>query len=287
MTGYGRSKLELKGKKYTIEIRTLNSKGFDVNLRLHHMFREREMDIRQLIASCVVRGKADININNDPGDESKNGELNPELIIFYMKQLKAISANLELSDERLFELSLQLPNIAAGTQDALDPKDWPLVKKAIDDVCADLKEFRIREGRSLKEDLEIRNSNILKILEKVTILDPDRVVRAKERLQNALSTYSDEEVADANRLEQELIYYVEKLDINEEVTRLRSHCSYFTECMDSNNEEKGKKLAFISQEMGREINTIGSKSYHAEMQKLVVDMKDELEKIKEQLNNVL
>lgn len=286
MTGYGRAGLEVNGKRFTVEVKTLNSKGLDVNLRLHTMFREKEMDIRQLVVGCIGRGKADVTINNAANEDNRNGELNPSVIRSYMEQLQGIAGDLGLGQEKLFELTLQLPNVSLTTPDVLKDDQWQLVKDAIEAACKELYHFREQEGKSMAADLHERNRIILEVLAGIEALNPERLGKARERLDQSLSGVGDD-LIDRNRLEQELIFYVEKMDINEEITRLRSHCNYFTEVMENDLEEKGKKLAFISQEMGREINTIGSKSYHAGMQKLVVEMKDELEKIKEQLNNVL
>ncbi|KRP04754.1 MAG: hypothetical protein ABR94_09380 [Sphingobacteriales bacterium BACL12 MAG-120802-bin5] len=287
MTGYGRSKFVLKGKQYTVEIKTLNSKGLDVNLRLHTMFREKEMDLRNLIAGQVVRGKVDCSINNEPGEELRNIELNPELVNAYMSQLKAMAAGLSISDERLFELTVQMPNLTSTAQEVFDPEYWPVVEAALKEALADLLKFRTQEGNNLETDIRLRNDNIRAALQEVEVMDPQRIERTKERLLSGLEQQLNSEQYDTNRFEQELIYYLEKMDITEEITRLRSHCDYLVECMEAAVTEKGKKLGFISQEIGREINTIGSKANLADMQRQVVIMKDELEKIKEQLNNVL
>ncbi len=287
MTGYGRSKFTLNGKQYTVEIKTLNSKGMDVNLRLHTMFREKEMDIRNLIAGKVVRGKVDCTINNEPGEELRNIELNPELVQAYMSQLKMMAAGLSISDERLFELTVQMPNLTTTAQEVFNPESWPVVEAAVNEALAELLKFRTQEGNNLLNDIRLRNDNIKATLKEVEVLDPQRIERTKERLLSGLEQQLSGEQYDTNRFEQELIYYLEKMDITEEITRLRSHCDYLVECMEASAIEKGKKLGFISQEMGREINTIGSKANLADMQRQVVIMKDELEKIKEQLNNVL
>lgn len=287
MTGYGRTKLPINGKTYTVEIKALNSKGLDINMRLNSFFRDREMDIRNIIGAEVVRGKIDFLINNDPGEEVRVTDLNPTLILDYHRQLKEMSKNFSISDEKLFELALNLPNLNTSTQEVIAAEDWPLVEKAVRKACEELAVFRRQEGDNMMEDLGKRTGLILEALNQIAVIDPDRINRSRDRIMTSLRSNMPEDQVDMNRFEQELIFYLEKMDITEEITRLRSHCAYFMECMVIGNHEKGKKLAFISQEMGREINTIGAKSYHAEMQKLVVEMKDELEKIKEQLNNVL
>lgn len=287
MTGYGRSRLPINGKTYTVEVRALNSKGLDINVRLSNMFREREMDIRNLVSGLVIRGKVDILINNDPGEEQRSADLDPALISAYVQRLREAAGTILVSDEKLFELAAQMPNVAGQTQETLLPEQWNTVAKALQDACAELTVFRKQEGSNLQKDLELRTRNIEDTLLAVEQLDPERRDRSKDKLMQQLNSQFSDEQIDKNRFEQELIYYLEKMDITEEIIRLRSHCTYFLENITQEAIEKGKKLAFISQEMGREINTIGAKSYHAGMQKLVVDMKDELEKIKEQLNNVL
>lgn len=287
MTGYGRTKLPINGKTYTVEIKALNSKGLDINMRLNPFFRDREMDIRNIIGAEVVRGKIDFLINNDPGEEVRATDLNPTLILDYHRQLKEMSKNFSISDEKLFELALNLPNLNTSTQEVIAAEDWPFVENAVRKACGELAAFRRQEGDNMMEDLGKRTGLILEALDQVAVIDPDRINRSRDRIMTSLRSNMPDDQVDMNRFEQELIFYLEKMDITEEITRLRSHCAYFMECMVIGNHEKGKKLAFISQEMGREINTIGAKSYHAEMQKLVVEMKDELEKIKEQLNNVL
>ncbi len=287
MTGYGRSRLPINGKTYTVEVRALNSKGLDINVRLSNMFREREMDIRNLVSGLVIRGKVDILINNDPGEEQRSADLDPALISAYVQRLREAAGTILVSDEKLFELAAQMPNVAGQTQETLLPEQWSTVSKALQDACEELTVFRKQEGSNLQKDLELRTRNIEDTLLAVEQLDPERRDRSKDKLMQQLNSQFSDEQIDKNRFEQELIYYLEKMDITEEIIRLRSHCTYFLENITQEAIEKGKKLAFISQEMGREINTIGAKSYHAGMQKLVVDMKDELEKIKEQLNNVL
>jgi uncharacterized protein (TIGR00255 family) len=287
MTGYGRTKLPLNGKTFTVEVKALNSKGLDMNMRLSPMFRDKEMDIRNLVASEVVRGKVDCMINNDPGDEVRNNDINPAVIKDYQNQLAELVNGMDISKERIFEWALQMPNVTSSTQEVLQPEQWTIVEAAVKEACKELALFRKQEGDNMLIDLQKRTAIILDVLEQIAVIDPERADRSRERLLAGLRTNLPEEQIDMNRFEQELIFYLEKMDITEEIIRLRSHCDYFSECMGSDQREKGKKLAFISQEMGREINTIGAKSYHAEMQKLVVVMKDELEKIKEQLNNVL
>lgn len=286
MTGYGRKTFELNGKNIVIEIKSLNSKAFDLNLRLHSLFREAEIDIRNILSKKIIRGKTDCTIGFEAGDE-KNGDLNPTLIKEYYKQLRNIADELELKDENVFDLVFRLPNVTVPVKETLTDEQWETLLSMLKETCHQLEQFRMDEGINLEADLYQRNENILEILQSIENLNPGRIQQEREKILADLQKYLPEEDIDKNRFEQELIYYLEKMDITEEITRLRSHCKYFDDTVSDENNDKGKKLGFISQEMGREINTIGSKSYHAEMQRCVVMMKDELEKIKEQLNNVL
>jgi len=286
MTGYGRKTFSLNGKNILVEVKSLNSKTFDLNLRLATLFKEYEMEIRNILSNKIARGKIDCTIGFEMNDE-KNGDLNPNAIKEYYKQIKAISSELNITDENLFKLVFRLPNVTQTSNEELTDEQHAELISNLNNVCDQLLLFRKDEGANMKKDLDERIRMILASLSEVEKLDPSRVEQQRTKLWNDLQTYVNDEQIDKNRFEQELIFYLEKMDITEEVIRLKSHCTYFTETIHDPSVEKGKKLGFICQEMNREINTIGSKAYHAEMQKKVVVMKDELEKIKEQLNNVL
>lgn len=286
MTGYGRQTFSLNGKNIVIEVKSLNSKAFDLNLRLHNLFREAEIEIRNILNKKIIRGKIDCTIGFENNDE-KNGELNPGAIKEYYRQLRDLADELGLQDADVFDLVFRLPNVTASSKEVLAEDQWELLLTMTSQACEQLEQFRFDEGFNLEKDILLRNNNIVDILDKIERLDPERIKQEREKLLGDLKKFIPDEVADMNRFEQELIYYLEKMDITEENIRLRSHCKYFEETVAEKITEKGKKLGFICQEIGREINTIGSKAYHAEMQRCVVDMKDELEKIKEQLNNVL
>lgn len=286
MTGYGRQTFSLNGKNIVIEVKSLNSKAFDLNLRLHNLFREAEIEIRNILNKKIIRGKIDCTIGFENNDE-KNGELNPGAIKEYYRQLRDLADELGLQDADVFDLVFRLPNVTASSKEVLAEDQWELLLTMTSQACEQLEQFRFDEGFNLEKDILLRNNNIVDILDKIERLDPERIKQEREKLLGDLKKFIPDEVADMNRFEQELIYYLEKMDITEENIRLRSHCKYFEETVAEKINEKGKKLGFICQEIGREINTIGSKAYHAEMQRCVVDMKDELEKIKEQLNNVL
>lgn len=286
MTGYGRKTFSINGKIVIAEIKTLNSKTFDLNLRLSPLFREQEMEIRDILNKKILRGKTDCTIGFELNDE-KNGELNLGVVKDYYRQLSDISNALGEKDAKIFELIFRLPNLTQQTLDKLGEADCRTLMESVEDVCGQIVRFRKDEGVNLENDLMLHIHMILSALGDVEEMDPARVERQRNKLYNDIHNLKTEEQPDMNRFEQELIYYLEKMDITEEVIRLKSHCSYFTETLNEPTFEKGKKLGFISQEMNREINTIGSKAYDADIQRKVVVMKDELEKIKEQLNNVL
>ena len=286
MTGYGRSTFTLGGKNIVLEMKTLNSKSFDLNLRIAPLFKEYEIEIRNLLNKSIMRGKTDCTLGYEMSDD-KGGEVNPVAVKEYYRQLKAIAGDLQVDDSKVFELVFRLPNVTTTSTESLTEDQWNEVQKQLEKACAQLNKFRSDEGANLEKDLVLRVQLMREALAEVEALDPSRMEQQRNKMFSDLQNYMSDENIDKNRFEQELIFYLEKMDITEEVTRLRSHCDYFIDTMNDNSNEKGKKLGFICQEMNREINTIGSKSYHAEMQRKVVVMKDELEKMKEQLNNVL
>ena len=279
MTGYGKSILQLPSKKITIELKSLNSKNLDLNTRIPSKYREKEIHIRRQLAKELVRGKIDISLFAEITAEELTTQINKEIVQQYLTQLK------EISDESdLLSVAMRLPDVLKIEREELDEYEWKDIEIAIGEGIMQLKKFRSDEGMVLKADFIFRIETIKKDLKTVMDLDDERLVAVRERLLKAISEL--EITADENRFEQEMIYYLEKLDITEEKVRLNNHLDYFLKELDS-DVSNGKKLGFISQEIGREINTIGSKANFAPMQKLVVQMKDELEKIKEQLLNVL
>jgi uncharacterized protein (TIGR00255 family) len=279
MTGYGKSILQLPSKKITIELKSLNSKSLDLNTRVPSKYREKEIQIRRLLAKELVRGKIDISLFSEVTSEELTSKINIEVVKQYLAQLK------EINDEsNLLSSVMRLPDVLKVEREELDEYEWKDIEIAIGEAIIQLKKFRLDEGKVLKDDFTVRIEIIKKNLENVMDLDEKRLVAVRERLLKAISELVI--TTDENRFEQEMIYYLEKLDITEEKVRLSNHLDYFLQELESNI-SNGKKLSFISQEIGREINTIGSKANFAPMQKLVVEMKDELEKIKEQLLNVL
>lgn len=281
MTGYGKTELQLPTKKLTIELKSLNSKNIDLNVRIPSIYKGKELLIRKKIASKLVRGKVDFSIYSENIGDNLSTELNQQSIKAYMSQLKEIS---DASEVELLQMAVRLPDTLQSNREELNEEEWQLIENAIDQALDKIVLYRTDEGKSLYIDFEKRIAKIQDLLSQVIELDPQRIDNVKEKLQKAIAEL--EVKVDENRFEQELIYYLEKLDITEEKVRLKNHLAYFLEELNS-GKSNGKKLGFITQELGREINTIGSKANFAPMQKLVVQMKDELEKIKEQNLNVL
>ena len=284
MTGFGKSRISLTEKNISIEIKSLNSKQQDFSVRMPGNYKSKEMEIRKMLQSSLLRGKVECNINVELTGESSNYSINTELIQYYFDQLKPLLSSSEITPEVLSTI-MRMPDIMNSDKDELDDEEWKALKNGIIEALNNIVDFRKEEGKSLENDLLERIISIEKGLEKVKEYDVFRLENMKARLNTAISEIQ-EELIDKNRFEQEIIYYLEKLDLNEEKVRLAQHCKYFRETM-SKEYEKGKKLGFIAQEMGREINTIGSKANDAKIQKIVVLMKDSLEKIKEQILNVL
>jgi uncharacterized protein (TIGR00255 family) len=287
MTGYGKAVTEWANKKISIEIRSLNSKQFDLNLRLPGLYKEKELDIRSLLMKEAERGRIDVSIFVEAGAEERNVRINQELAKNYFEDLSNISRQLDIKCEiDYLSLIMRMPDIMKAEKPELDESEWDVVEQGLNQALLDFNKFRLDEGLSLGTELRERIHQIQHLLEKVVAMDSERITNIKERIKKNLDEVVDSNKFDNNRFEQELIYYIEKLDITEEKLRLKTHCKYFLDTMHSTGAE-GRKLGFIAQEIGREINTIGSKANNAEIQKHVVEMKDELEKIKEQLLNVL
>ncbi len=282
MTGYGKSVLQLPTKKISIEIKSLNSKNLDLNARMPSLYREKELSIRKLIASKLVRGKVDFSLFMEITGEETSTQINQSVVKQYIKQLKSVISTGE--DTEYLKMAIRLPDAVTTERDDIDEDEWIQIAEAIDESLEKIHTYRIDEGKTLELDFTQRVENIATLLDKVIDMDPERIEGVRERLNRGIAEIKEK--VDENRFEQELVYYIEKFDITEEKVRLKNHLDYFLKAL-SSSDSNGKKLGFIAQEMGREINTIGSKSNFAPMQKLVVQMKDELEKIKEQLLNVL
>ncbi len=284
MTGYGKSVLHLPTKKVTIEIKSLNSKNLDLNTRIPSYYREKELAVRKKLASNLVRGKIDFSIYVEMTAEVTSTKVNKSVIENYVAQLRNAMPIDATEDVELLKMAIRMPDALKTEREELDENEWAQIAIHIDEALEEIIAYRTDEAKSLEEDFQLRIANIQSALEEVKKLDGDRIENVKERLQKALTDLKVE--IDENRFEQELIYYLEKLDINEEKVRLGNHLVYFLEQLDT-EDSNGKKLGFIVQEIGREVNTMGSKANFAVMQKIVIQMKDELEKIKEQILNVL
>jgi len=282
MTGFGKASLQLPSKKITVEIKSLNSKGLDLNTRMSSIYREMELGLRNQISQLLERGKIDFSLYIEVTGEETSSKINVPIVKGYMNQLKEVN---ESADEtELLKMAIRMPDALKTEREEIDEKEWQEIQKVINQALENIVQFRKDEGASLEKEFQLRISKIRSLMTEAVAYDAERVATVKTRLRTALDELKV--AVDENRFEQELIFYLEKYDITEEKVRLENHLNYFIETL-SGKEANGRKLGFITQEMGREINTMGSKSNHAEMQKLVVMMKDELEKIKEQVLNVL
>tara|TARA_R110002124_G_scaffold66515_10_gene181112 strand:+ start:12832 stop:13698 length:867 start_codon:yes stop_codon:yes gene_type:complete len=284
MTGYGKSVLQLPTKKVTIEIKTLNSKNLDLNVRVPSYYKEKELAVRKKLASGLVRGKIDFSIYVEMTADETTTTINKNVVSDYMQQLKNVLFTNDENDVELLKMAVKMPDALKTEREELDENEWELINDSIDEALKETIQYRIDEAASLEDDFKLRILNIKKYLDEVHALDDERIKNVREKLQKSIADLKVE--IDENRFEQELIYYLEKLDINEEKVRLGNHLEYFLQELDS-EDSNGKKLGFIIQEIGREINTTGSKANYASMQKSVIQMKNELEKIKEQILNVL
>lgn len=279
MTGYGKAEVQLENKKVTIEIRSLNSKNLDINARFPTLYKEKEMEVRKWLSGQLLRGKIDLVIFAETTGEETYTRINKGVVESYLEQLEGIRKEADI-----LSIAMRLPDVLKTEREELDEEEWQKIEGGISEAIKQLNAFRSSEGNELKRDFEHRVAVLEEKLEEVISIDPERLDAVRTRLDKAIQDLKSD--VDENRFEQELIYYLEKLDITEEKVRLNKHLSYFLYSLNE-KDSNGKKLGFISQEMGREINTIGSKANFAPMQKVVVEMKDELEKIKEQLLNVL
>ena len=284
MTGYGKAVLQLPTKKITIEIKSLNSKNLDLNVRVPSYYKEKELEVRKKLASSLVRGKVDFSIFVEMTADETSTTLNHGAVKEYMQQLRSVLPEGVYDDVELLKMAVRMPDTLKTDREELDENEWHLINEKIAIAITEIVQYRVDEAASLEIDFKERIENIRTYLEEVKALDGDRVENVKIRLKKAIDDLQVD--TDENRFEQELIYYLEKLDINEEKVRLANHLDYFLQTM-SSGDSNGKKLGFIVQEMGREINTAGSKANFAPMQKAVIQMKNELEQIKEQILNVL
>jgi uncharacterized protein (TIGR00255 family) len=282
MTGFGKATLQLPTKKITVEIKSLNSKGLDLNTRMPSVFREMELGLRNQLSARLERGKIDFSLYVEITGEETSSKINVPIVRGYINQMKAVIPNAD--ETELMKMAVRMPDALKTERDEIDENEWKKIQTVIDEALENIAQFRKDEGVSLEREFLHRIANIMTLMNNAVSYDGERVETVKTRLRNALDELKEN--VDENRFEQELIFYLDKYDITEEKVRLENHLNYFIETI-AGTEANGRKLGFITQEMGREINTMGSKSNHTEMQKLVVMMKDELEKIKEQVLNVL
>ena len=287
MTGYGKGSSQVNGKQIKIEIKSLNGKSSDIRMRIPNNIKEKELMLRKQILNSAIRGKIDVTLKIGTESGADEYSLNTTLVKKYAKELKGLREELGLDDSDILQSIMRIPNVVSPEEGELEENEWVAIQEATDSALEMLKNFRSEEGKVLKTDLGSRVNNIKEYLSAIEPLEKSRIDSVRERMQKNLNQWIKEESIDKNRFEQEVIFYLEKLDITEEKVRLSQHCDYFLDTLNSEKIEKGKKLAFISQEMGREINTLGAKAQQSDIQQYVVMMKDELEKIKEQLANIV
>ncbi|MEQ9063239.1 MAG: YicC/YloC family endoribonuclease [Vicingaceae bacterium] len=287
MTGFGNAEISLKGKRIQVSVKSVNGKSVDLNLRLPHQYKEKENDVRSLALERMKRGKIDLSVNFEHSEEERTMRINEEVLKGYLDQMKQITGGMgDFKDNDLLSIVSRFPNIVSAEKFTSDDSEWEEILKGIEQAIQHLLDFRQGEGAKLEADLRVRISVIEKLQEEINALEGDRMDNVRQKLMTQLEQLSLKNGPDMDRFEQELIYYLERFDITEENVRLRAHLQLFLETLNE-GDSQGKKLSFIGQEIGREINTIGSKANHAGIQKIVVGMKDELEKIKEQLFNIL
>lgn len=288
MTGFGKASGQIDERTVNVEVKSLNSqKGLDLTIKLPSKYREYEYALRNKVQNGLQRGKIDVYITLEHNTASSELSLNNELIKSYFEEFKKIAAEVGASTENLLPTILKMPDVIGESHEEASEDELKRIEEILGKAVGEVESFRVTEGKSLAAELDLRITNIQKFSVELINEDKRRVSEIRHRLQNNLEAFVQKDKIDKNRFEQEVIYYIEKLDITEELTRLKSHCDYFGTVINEKEELKGRKLNFIAQEIGREINTVGSKANDAVMQKIVVNMKDELEKIKEQTNNIL
>lgn len=287
MTGFGKASQEINNKKINIEIRTLNSKSLDFNIKIPANFREKEGEIRALASQYLERGKVDLWMSIEGYNEGGNYTINKELANAYLAQLKSFATENELKETDWMQIVFRMPDVVKASEDSLSEDEWQMLKSTIVKAFEQVNDFRLSEGKDIEISLEKNVNRIAELLLQVQPFEETRIKLLRDKINRSLQDVLAESSIDKTRFEEEMVYYLEKFDISEEKTRLKRHCDYFLETMKEQQQYSGKKLNFISQEMGREINTLGSKANNADLQRIVVMMKEELEKIKEMVLNVL
>ena len=287
MTGFGRAEAMVNSRQVVVEVKALNGKQFDIAVKLPPIIRSYELDIRNMLNALLQRGTIDLTVNIRQEGASKPMVVNTDLALFYYQGMKQIAEQTGLPQDNIISTLMRMPEVVAPAQDVLPEEEWESVKAVIEQAAKQLMEHRRNEGAALLKDINLRISNIEGLLEKVHPLEGERMERIRTRITQFLADMAGKENIDPNRFEQEMIYYLERMDVSEEKTRLKQHCTYFNDAVNDNDTAIGRKLNFILQEIGREINTLGAKANHAEIQQIVINMKDELEKAKEQILNIL
>jgi uncharacterized protein (TIGR00255 family) len=287
MTGFGRAEETINQRLVVVEMKALNGKQFDLNTKLPPILRSWELDIRSMLANILMRGTVDLTVTVKQEGASKPMVVNTDLAVFYYNAMKQIAQQTGVPEDNVLSTLMRMPEVVAPDSDMLPDEEWEQVKKVIVRAAEDLMQHRQHEGEALLRDITTRINNIDDLHNKILPLEPDRIERIRTRINQWLEDMAGKEKIDPNRFEQEMIYYLERMDFSEEKIRLRQHCEYFNNTVKENDMAIGRKLNFILQEIGREINTLGSKANHAEIQQIVINMKDELEKAKEQILNIL
>ena len=287
MTGFGRAEGKVNTRQVTVEIKALNGKQFDVSTKIPPILRSYELDIRNMLSGLLLRGTIDVTVNIKQEGASKPMVVNTDLALFYYQGMKQISQQIGLPEDNIISTLMRMPEVVAPDSDVLPQEEWENVKLVIVQAANDLMKHRLDEGEALLRDIKLRINNIERLHDKIPALEPERMERIRTRINQWLEDMTAKEKIDPNRFEQEMIYYLERMDFSEEKIRLKQHCGYFNDTINENDAAIGRKLNFILQEIGREINTLGSKANHAEIQQIVINMKDELEKAKEQILNIL
>jgi uncharacterized protein (TIGR00255 family) len=287
MTGFGHSKAEWNGKIIRVELKSLNARSTEIRCKIPNAYRDREMDLRKKVLDELQRGKIDLTITLDGFSDEENAFINADAFKKYYRELKVLKDELAIQEGDILQAVLRIPNVIGQSDSLADDEEWQLVERALDGAIISINKFRMDEGLVLKADLIERIRAIEQHLRSISPFEASRLDKIRDRLKKNMEEFTNKLQVDQNRYEQEILYYIEKLDINEEKVRLMQHCVYFQEELETRDEQKGRKLSFIAQEIGREINTIGAKAQDSEIQQIVVMMKDELEKLKEQLANIL
>jgi len=287
MTGFGQAKTEINGKSVRVEIKSLNARSSEIRCKMPSAYRDREMDLRKKVLDTLQRGKIEVSISIDGFADEDSAFINADAFKKYYKELQALRTELGITDGDILQSILRIPNVIGQNEELATDEEWTIVERVVDEAMVSINKFREDEGQVLCDDLKERIRAIQEHLGSIEPFESDRITKVRERLRKNMEDFAQKQQVDQNRYEQEILYYMEKFDLNEEKVRLAQHCTYFLESLINVEDQKGRKLSFIAQEIGREINTIGAKAQDSDIQQFVVLMKDELERLKEQLANIL